>query len=76
MRQRKLKALIKGLNRLRCQTIPKPGRRKLTRDHVLRRVAVLRKMAGRIASFVTVREPGPQDEVTRETFGYAFDHNA
>jgi hypothetical protein len=74
MRRRKLKALLKGLNHLRSQMISKPRRRKLPRDQVIRRVAVLRKTAGRIASFVTVREPGPQEEVNRQTFTYAFHH--
>jgi hypothetical protein len=74
MRRRKLKALLKGLNRLRSQATPRPRRRKLSRDQVLRRVAVLKKEAGRIASFVTVREPEPNEEVSRTTFGYTFDH--
>jgi transposase len=74
IRRRKLKGLLKGLNRLRSQAIPKPRRRKLSRDQVLRRVAVLKKSAGRIASFVTVHEPEPQEEVSRKTFTYTFDH--
>jgi hypothetical protein len=74
MRRRKLKALLKGLNRLRSQTIPKPHRRRLSRDQVIRRVAVLKKEAGRIASFVTVREPELNEEVSRQTFAYTFDH--
>jgi hypothetical protein len=74
MRRRKLKALIKGLNRLRSQMTPKPRRRKLSRDQVLRRVAVLKKEAGRIASFIAVREPEPGEEVSRQTFTYTFDH--
>jgi transposase len=76
MRRRKLKTLLKGLNQLRSQMIPKPRRRKITRDHLLRRVAVLRKTAGRIASFITVHEPGPSEEVNRQSFSYRFDHEA
>jgi transposase len=76
MRRRKLKTLLKGLNHLRSQMIPKPRRRKLTRDHLLRRVAVLKKTAGRIASFITIHEPEPQEEVNRQTFTYKFNHDA
>jgi len=72
MRRRKLKALVKGLNRLRRQMVPKKRRRKLTRDHLLRRVAVLKKEAGRIASFVTIREPEVGEELNRATFVCTF----
>jgi Transposase DDE domain len=74
MRRRKLKALVKGLNRLRCQMIPRKRRRKLTRDHLLRRVAVLKKTAGRIASLLAIREPEISEEVSRATFTYTFNH--
>ena len=76
MRRRRLKALLKGLNRLRSQMIPKKRRRKLTRDHLLRRVAVLKKTAGRIASLVAIREPEITEEVNRTTFIYTFNHVA
>jgi hypothetical protein len=76
MRRRRLKALVKGLNRLRSQMIPKKRRRKLTRDHLLRKVAVLKKTAGRIASLVAIREPEISQEVNRTTFTYTFDHVA
>ena len=74
MRRRRLKALLKGLNRMRSRMIPKPRRRRLTRDQVLRRVAVLRKSAGRVASFITICEPRIDQEVNRQTFTYRFDH--
>ncbi len=64
MRRRKLKALVHGLNRLR------PWRRKapISRDQLLRRVAVLKKEAGRVASFVKVREPLAGEAITPKTF--------
>jgi transposase len=72
MRRRKLKALVHGLNRLR------PWRRKtgISRDQLLRRVAVLKKEAGRVSSFVRVREPAAGEAVTRETFVCEFDRAA
>ena len=74
MSRRRLKALVKGLNHLRCQMIPKKRRRKITRDHLLRSVAVLKKTAGGIASLVAIREPEISQEVNRTTFTYTFDH--
>jgi hypothetical protein len=68
MRRRKLRVLVKGLNRLKRGL----KKRKLKRDQLLRRVAVLKKEAGRIASFVTIREPEPGEEVNRQTFTCAF----
>lgn len=76
IRRRKLKALLRGLNHLRSRMIPRPRRRKITRDQLIRRVAVLRKTAGRIGSFVTVHEPGPKEQVDRQTFTYQFNHDA
>lgn len=69
MRRRKLKALVHGLNRL------KPWRRKtpIGRDQLLKRVAVLKKEAGRIASFVKVREPEAGQPVNAQTFVCQFD---
>jgi transposase len=74
MRRRRLQALVKGLNRLRRQMTPKKRSRKLTRDHLLRRVAVLKKEAGRIASFVAIREPQIGEELNRATFICTFNH--
>jgi hypothetical protein len=52
----------------------KSGRRKptLSRDHLLKRVAILRQQAGRVAGFVTVREPAPGEPVNRTTFVCTF----
>jgi transposase len=69
MRRRKLKNLVHGLNRLK-------RRKKIKRDELIRKVAVLRKEAGRIASFVIVREPGPNQAVNRTTFTAKLDKGA
>ena len=68
MRRRKLKNLVHGLNRIKRGMT----RRKMSRDPLLRRVAVLKKEAGRIASFVTVREPAEGEAVNRQTFVCTF----
>ena len=72
MRRRKLQALVHGLNRL------KPWRRRtgIERDQLLRRVAVLKKEAGRVSSFVKVREPEPGEKVDRQTFVCRFERQA
>ena len=69
MRRRKLKALVHGLNRLK-------RRRNLTRDHLLERVAVLRKEAGRVASFIDIRKPLEGEPVNRQTFTCTFNRAA
>ena len=68
MRRRRLKKLLRGLNRLK--------RRPPTRDKLLKRVAVLQKEAGRVKSFVKVREPGADEPVNRKTFVCTFDRAA
>jgi transposase len=68
MRRRKLKKLVNGLNRLK--------RRKVKRDYLLERLAVLRKDAGRIASFVQIRKPAPGEPVNRATFTAKLDKAA
>ena len=69
MRRRKLKALVHGLNR--------PKRRKrLGRDRLLKSLAVLKKEAGRVWSFVSVREPAAGEPVNRRTFVPRFDRLA
>jgi hypothetical protein len=68
MRRRKLKRLIHGLNRLK--------RRPPSRDKLLKHVAVLQKEAGRVASFVKVQEPKPDEPVNRKTFTCRFDRKA
>jgi len=68
MRRRKLKKLVHGLNRLR--------RRRIGRDQLLEKLAVLRKDAGRAAKFVTVRKPGSGEPVSRKTFVCEFERAA
>ena len=69
MRRRKLKALVHGLNRLK-------RRAHISRDQLLRRVAVLKKEAGRAGSFVQVREPAPGEPINRQTFICRFQREA
>jgi transposase len=72
MRRRKLKRLVHGLNRLKHRA----GEGKLKRDELLGRMAVLRKEAGRIASFVQVRKPAADEPVNRTTFTATLDKPA
>lgn len=69
MRRRKLKKLVHGLNRLK-------RRKKIKRDYLLERIAVLRKDAGRVASFVKIRKPRPDEPVNRKTFTAKLDKAA
>jgi len=68
IRRRKLKRLLHGLNRLK--------RRAISRDSLLKKVAVLQQEAGRAASFVKIREPKVDEPVNRETFVCTFDRIA
>ena len=68
IRRRKLKTLIHGLNRLK--------RRHPSRDRLLEQVAILRKEAGRVASFVEIRKPRVDEPVNRETFVCRLDRTA
>jgi hypothetical protein len=68
MRRRKLKKLVHGLNRLK--------RRRIGRDQLLEKLAVLRKEAGRAAKFVTIRKPEPGEPVNRKTFVCMFERAA
>lgn len=68
MRRRKLKALVHGLNRIK--------RNESNRDRLIRRVAVLKKEAGRVASFIKISEPKAEDPVNRQTFRCTFDRPA
>ena len=68
MHRRKLKKLVHGLNRLK--------RRKIKRDYLLERVAVLRKEAGRVGSFVQIRKPCVGEPVNRQTFTAKLDKTA
>lgn len=68
IRRRKLKRLVHGLNRLKRRTI--------SRDHLLKKIAVLQQEAGRIASFVKIREPAANEPVNRQTFTCTLDRTA
>jgi transposase len=68
MRRRRFKKLVQGLNRLK--------RRKITRDTLLKKIAVLQKEAGQVASLVKIREPKPDEPVNRETFVCTLDRAA
>jgi transposase len=69
MRRRKLKKFVHALNRLK-------RRKKIKRDYLLERIAVLRKEAGRVASFVQIRKPAPTEPVNRATFTAKLDKAA
>jgi transposase len=68
IRRRKLKRLIRGLNRLK--------RRPISRDRLLKKIAVLEKEAGAVASLVKIREPKTDEPVNRETFVCTLDRAA
>jgi Transposase DDE domain len=68
IRRRKLKTLVHGLNRLK--------RRPISRDNLLKKIAVLQKEAGAAARFVKIREPQVDEPVTRQTFVCALDKAA
>jgi hypothetical protein len=72
MRRRKLKKLVHGINRIRHRLKDRKGQKrkpaKMSRDQLLRRVAVLKKEAGRLASFVQIREPAAGQAVTAASF--------
>jgi hypothetical protein len=67
--RRKLKTLVHGLNRLK-------RRQNITRDHLLERLAVLKKEAGRVASFIHIRKPQPDEPINRQTFTCTFKREA
>jgi len=68
IRRRKLKTLIHGLNRLKRRTI--------SRDTLLKKVAILQRDAGRVAALLKIREPKVGEPVNRETFVCTFDRVA
>ena len=80
IRRRKLKKLVRGLNRIAHRLKPRKGKKRaparMSRDRLLRRVAVLRKEAGRVASFVKVREPAEGEAVNGKTFAARLDKPA
>ena len=68
IRRRKLKDLVHGLNRLK--------RRPISRDTLLKKVALLQRDAGRVASLVKVHEPKAGEPVNRQTFVCTLDRAA
>lgn len=68
IRRRRFKTLIHGLNRLKRRTV--------TRDTLIKKVAVLQKEAGAVASFVKIREPSVHEPVNRQTFICQLDQAA
>lgn len=68
MRRRKLQKLVQGLNRIK--------RNETNRDRLICRVAVLKKEAGRVFSFIKVVEPKADEPVNRQTFRCTFDRQA
>jgi hypothetical protein len=80
MRRRRLKTLVRGINRIRHRLKPRKGSSReparLSRDQLLRKVAVLRKEAGRVASFLQVHEPAEGQAVTATTFTAKLDKAA
>jgi transposase len=68
IRRRKLKRLIHGLNRLK--------RRPISRDGLLKKIAVLQQEAGRVAGLVKIREPKADEPVNRQTFVCTLDRAA
>ena len=68
IRRRKRKTLIHGLNRLKRKTI--------IRDTLLKKVAVLQRDAGRVATLVKIRDPKVNEPVNRKTFVCTFDRTA
>lgn len=68
IRRRKLKRLVHGLNRLK--------RRPISRDALLKKIAVLEKEAGHVKSLIKIREPKVDEPVNRETFVCTLDREA
>jgi hypothetical protein len=63
MRQRRLKRLWARLKELQAM-------KKLSRDELLKKLAVAQSQAGRVAALVAVKEPAEGQEVSSETFGF------
>jgi hypothetical protein len=69
IRRRRLKKLVHGLNRLK--------RRSVSRDTLLKKIAVLQQEAGpAAAALIKIREPKPDEPVSRETFVCTLDRAA
>lgn len=69
IRRRRLRKLIHGLNRLKRRTV--------TRDTLLKKIAVLQQQAGpAVAALIKIREPKVDEPVNRETFVCTLDRAA
>jgi hypothetical protein len=69
IRRRRLRKLVHGLNRLK--------RRPVTRDTLLKKIAVLQQETGPAAAArVQIREPKPDEPVNRQTFRCTVDRAA
>ena len=69
MRHRKFKIYARGLHRLKKQLRKK---RKISRDRLLEKLAVLKKEAGKIAGFFEIRKPTVDEKIDNTTFTYTF----
>jgi transposase len=65
MRRKRLARLLRKLRAMR-KSLPK-------RDQLLLRIGAAKKEAGRAFGFVSIRLPGQDEEVTRETFSFRVD---
>jgi hypothetical protein len=72
MRQRKFKALVRGLRKLarRMRTTRVDGSPSISRDDLIAKVAVLKKEAGRVARSITITIPKASEPFTSGSFGY------
>jgi hypothetical protein len=68
MRRRRLKRLWARLHELQAM-------KKLTRDDLLKKLAVAQSQAGRVASLVEVQEPAEGQEVNAQTFSFQLRKN-
>jgi len=69
IRRRRLRKFVHGLNRLKRRTV--------TRDTLLKRIAVLLQQAGpAVAALIKIREPKSDEPVNRETFRCTLDRAA
>lgn len=74
MRRRRLKKLGEGLHRLKRRI--RKDKPKVKRDYLLERLAVLKKEAGSVASFITINKPAADEPIDLTTFSYELDQAA
>lgn len=72
MRRKRLFKLISGLNHLKPWRRKDQGRR-IDRDHLLKKVEVLKSQAGRVCSLVKVRIPEVGEAIDRTTLRFTFE---